>query len=244
MSDHECRAGRGCRGWARREEPDHEGEVVWGPAFTAEPATLCSRCREHVARCAFQAEDLWTGLHAILGHLGHGRRGRRSPGPKSPLPINVHTDALLVELEDRTDRAAEVIREAIWADKPRAGDRQARVARDAKLVADNVDRLVAAPRQATSKWCPSGETWDVVEVDGVDLALDIVDVIGRARARVGVTRRRDRMPVPCPRCEHSTLGRTAGSDVVDCTTCHTVWSEQEYRFLTRVLAEDYRELAP
>lgn len=82
----------------------------------------------------------------------------------------------------------------------------------------------------------------MVEVDGVDLALDLVVVVGRARARVGITRRRDRMPVPCPRCEHDTLGRWVGGDVVDCLHCHAIWSEPEYRRLTLVLAEDYRGL--
>lgn len=241
MSDHECRAGRWCRGRSRRE--DETGRLVWVPAETAERSTLCSACREQVARSAFEAEDLWTGLHALLGHLGSGGRGRRSPGPKSPLPINVHTDALMVELEDRLDRAAEVLRERMRATAAPAGDRQARVRRDARFVMANVDELVAVPLFAASKWHEGGQSWGEVDVDGVDLALDLVVVVGKARSRVGITRRRDRMPVPCPQCEHDTLGRWVGGDVVDCLNCHAVWSEDEYRRLTLVLAEDYRGLA-
>ena len=71
---------------------------MWVPAETVERSSLCELCREQVARAAFEAEDLWTGLQALLGHLGSGRGGRRSPGPKSPVPINVHTDALMVHL--------------------------------------------------------------------------------------------------------------------------------------------------
>ncbi|MDV6299967.1 hypothetical protein R3P82_12690 [Dietzia maris] len=240
MTDHQCRAGRRCRGRSRRE--DASGSLVWVPAETVERSSLCELCREQVARAAFEAEDLWTGLHALLGHLGSGRSGRRSPGPKSPVPINVHTDALMVELEDRLDRASEVVRERMAATAAPAGDRQARVARDARFVMANVAELVAVPRFDATRWADSGETWGECEMDGVDLALDLLDVVSRARSRVGITRRRDRMPVPCPQCEHDTLGRWVGGEVVDCLTCHAVWSEEEYRRLTMVLAEDYRGL--
>ncbi|MFN3600521.1 MAG: hypothetical protein ACK4UY_03925 [Dietzia sp.] len=240
MTDHECRAGRWCRGRSRRE--DAEGRLVWAPAETVERSTLCTPCREHVARAAFEAEDVWTGLHALIGHLGSGRSGRRSPGPKSPVPINVHTDALMVELEDRLDRAAEVVRERMAVTASPAGDRQARVARDARFVMANVVELVAVPRFDATRWAESGEWWGEVEMDGVDLALDLVTVVDKARSRVGITRRRDRMPVPCPQCEHDTLGRWVGGEVVDCTNCHATWSEDEYRRLTLVLAENYRGL--
>lgn len=107
-----------------------------------------------------------------------------------------------------------------------------------ELVEANLDALLMAPPTEHMAWSRDGTEFDHVVFDGPQLALQLVDLHRRARVLAGVARGRDRMPVPCPRCESAELGRWHGEDTVNCLACGSIWTESDYRRLTLVLADD------
>lgn len=226
--DHLCRAEHQCRGRRRDIEAGD-----WLPALTLTPNTLCHSCVLWVEGAVAQLGTEHDALQALfLDPSARPGGGVKAASPAPAVPINVYTDALAQDIRETVHRCAELICEAIRRDTPE----QKYFGSHYSIVANNVDVLLAIPSHETTEWNRAGDDWIYVVHDGPTLALKLVDLHRRARATIGQERGRDRMPLPCPRCEEHQLGRWHGSVTVDCLACGSRWAESDYKHMTLVLA--------
>lgn len=226
--DHLCRAEHQCRGRRRDVE---SGD--WLPALTLTPNTLCHSCVLWVEGAVAQLGTEHDALQALfLDPSARPGGGVKAASPAPAVPINVYTDALAQDIRETVHRCAELICEAIRRDTPE----QKYFGSHYSIVANNVDVLLAIPSHETTEWNRAGDDWIYVVHDGPTLALKLVDLHRRASATIGQERGRDRMPLPCPRCEEHQLGRWHGSVTVDCLACGSRWAESDYKQMTLVLA--------
>lgn len=104
------------------------------------------------------------------------------------------------------------------------------------------------PHPGTSEAVRVRAAWDYLEcrVDrlaassfGGDAAVDIKDLHGQVRSRMGLTKPRQLLPTPCPSCELRTLFRSVdvGADSIDCGNCGHTIREEHYPFYTRVVLD-------
>jgi hypothetical protein len=126
--------------------------------------------------------------------------------------------------------------------------RQFRIRQKAKTPSnDDIDDAMEQLRQAFAQaatcddcngWDPRlGQARELIDITGVDIALDIIELHNRARAELGKTRLRHRYAMPCPRCA-GRVGRDDGTTVVDCDSCKASWTEREYKFLAGLIADE------
>lgn len=236
---HLCRAGASCSSRSRNTET---GE--WIPRTTVMPNTICPRCIHAIEAAA--RHQLWSdylALHRLfLTPTRHAGSEIRSGEPTSQVPVNVVSDALMNEIADAVYRCASAIAEQLGVTLRETGQ----LAYWLETVEDNVETLIAAPATDVPMWNRAGDDFAPVRMDGVQLALALVDLHRRAVAMVGVERPRERMPVPCPKCESHQLGRIVTTSMVviadvDCRACGSVWTDAEYRALTQIGATILRE---
>lgn len=236
MTTHACRAGTGCAD--RRRDTDG----AFAPAPTEIPNTLCSHCHRRVT---LAAGDLWSDYLALDRMVADPTlRPRTTSGvhstPTPPIPIDIHADALAREIATEVHRAAEAISDRLHCNPPGSNSIGACI----DLVEANVDVLLAVPAITNVDSYLGGETWTINTIDGPTLALRLVDLHRRARLTLAIDQGRDRLPLPCPICEDSTIGRWHGSTDVDCRACGSIWTATEYRQMTDILAVDYAEFDP
>lgn len=105
-----------------------------------------------------------------------------------------------------------------------------------------------APHPGVSEHRRVRAAWDYLEcrIDrlaatdfGHDAAVDICDLHGQTRARLGLTRPRQILPTPCPACELRTLFRTIDikHDSIECGACGHTIREEHYPFYTRMVLD-------
>lgn len=86
-------------------------------------------------------------------------------------------------------------------------------------------------------WWSHGQQRELVDISGLDIALQLVDLHNQARAELGFTRLRHKYELPCPNCG-SDVGRDDGTTIVDCKTCESSWTEREYKFLVGLVLHE------
>lgn len=237
--DHVCRAGKRCT--ARTRTEDGKG---WTPAATINPNSLCNSCIRWVES---ETAALWAdylALHRIVGERPNAQHeGGKRPDPTSQIPLNVHVDALMRDIVDTVERAAEQIADILHIDNPEHPNPTALLAAGLAIVEPNITILSRVGKFDAQQWNDAGDKVEALNTDGPTLCLKLAELHHHAQNQLGETRGRDRMPVPCPRCEHSALGRWHGADNVDCLHCGSSWTESDYKRMTLILADDYQELA-
>ncbi|WP_009473854.1 hypothetical protein [Rhodococcus sp. JVH1] len=239
-TDHICRAGDNCQGRQR----DSEDRKVWIPAATTVANTLCDSCINSVEQAVSTLWGHYMRLHHILGEMGTVQHSAgKHPSPSPTVPINVHYDALMVEIVRTVDRCAEQVADVLHMSNPEHERPTALLAAGLAIIEPNIRVLAQVGRFDALEWKKGGEEYDTVELDGPILCMKLLDLRRRARACVGELQGRDRMPVPCPRCEYCELGRWHGSEVINCNSCGSTWTNDDYRHMTMILADDYKELA-
>lgn len=236
-SQHLCRAGSYCRDATYGPHPTSDG---WQAAAATAPNTLCDRCTSAVAAAVAGLWQDYLGLDQLVTEPTTGAASEiRSPSPTPALPIDIHTDALKVELETVVGHAAAAITSHA---PPRA------FVTAITLVENNLDTLLRAPRHPVVMWNRAGDRRERFIVDGIDIALKLGSLHRRARMILGVDRGKDRMPVPCPRCEARRLVRFHGAAGVTCESCNACWTDYGYQQLTtigaRVFGADTCERTP
>lgn len=236
MTDHTCRSGSHCSDRARNTK----GILV--PAITLHPNTLCPEC---IHRVPLAVAELWSDYLALNRavidptHLAGTGAGVHST-PTPPVPVDVHAAALMSEIAEEAHRCAECIADRLHMSAPPATS----VGRCLDLIEVNVDVLLGVPPHAAMTWNRAGDDRIVVELDGPALAVRLVELHRRARLAVAADVGRERMPLPCPLCEHSTVGRWHGSVEIDCRSCGRVWTPEEYRQMTQILHAAHAQPAP
>lgn len=167
VSAHRCLADRACRN-AEIRDGAREGAV------TTEPDTLCPPCLTYFTKAVGQLPKDWSALRAALGERAPaaGQLIRSTPTPA--MPISARKEALMADIVDVADHAADIVSEALHTDrssglrKPPADAEPGSVAWNAaedsraepaktlaaaiRLVEPNVHLLAAAPAQVTLGW--------------------------------------------------------------------------------------------
>lgn len=74
---------------------------------------------------------------------------------------------------------------------------------------------------------------------GRDMAIEMQDLHGLIRSRLGLTKPRQLLPTPCPSCELRTLFRSIDryNDSIECGSCGHVIREEHYPFYTRMVLD-------
>jgi hypothetical protein len=78
--------------------------------------------------------------------------------------------------------------------------------------------------------------WDYEAQDGVDGAVQMIDLYHRARRTLGVTRAVDQYQLPCPRCQGQLTRLSGPSDLIECGSCDFKKTIEEYEQLCLLLA--------
>jgi hypothetical protein len=110
--------------------------------------------------------------------------------------------------------------------------------RAVRLLTRALDTFLALPER-TYRYALDAEP---VTRDGIGGALELTRMHDLVRFAAGKTKLIHELPTPCPRCEHMSLARHNGTDHVVCENCGVRWPEDQYKRLTLVLAEDYRDI--
>lgn len=206
-----------------------------------------------------------------------GTKVARTPGPEIPInPYREMLLERIVDLADRAADIVEAELQmtgknrhrsqpavagrgyaAVRQDNP---DPQTLVARSTAVLLPMLDVLVESGREWHMVWGPipdapaewdrysHGQPRDIVELDGVDLAMQIVDLSRAVYDEMGLARLRHHEPMACPavshtgkRCGAYTVGRNDGTAEYDCTTCGAVWTQREYDWLIGSVLDEVRE---
>lgn len=102
----------------------------------------------------------------------------------------------------------------------------------------HVDALLDAPEHAfrVADDCDQFDVYEqrhtrrgrYVVMAGTDAAGWLIDLGGRVRSRLGLTRLTHRLSYPCPACDVASLERADGSDVVQCQACTKSWTLDDF----------------
>ncbi len=139
-------------------------------------------------------------------------------------------------------------------------DGRTTVTRATEFLLTSLDVLVEVENEWHLVWGPipdSDEEWDrydhgqprdLVEMDGIDIALQIVDLSRAVYDEMGLARLRHHEPMPCPAVDHTgkscgnyTVGRNDGKAEFNCTTCGAIWTEREYGWLVGRVLDEIKE---
>ncbi|MFJ4653884.1 hypothetical protein ACIP5Y_21685 [Nocardia sp. NPDC088792] len=105
-----------------------------------------------------------------------------------------------------------------------------------------------APHPGTGELVRVRAAWNFLECripdlamypGGEDAAIEMIDLHGKIRSRLGLNRARQILPTPCPSCELRTLFRSvdAHTDSIECGACGHVIREDHYPFYTRLVLD-------
>lgn len=236
---HECLAGQRCK----------DTRVVDGkqrPAQTEKPDTLCRRCTRSVQSAIEGLPRDYVALHVSLGEAS------RSPGPRVrssrdvALPIDKHKFALMTAISENLDRAAEMVSDALRCDPP-SGTQAQRIEKSARMVATNVEKLLAAGHEDVWAWtpcpdeCDQGEHLQLVIRSGLEFGLELRKLHQRTRAAVGAFDRTLRIAVPCGSCAAPFIFQNLDTRVVSCKQCGDDWTEELLQFAGRLSDQKKQE---
>lgn len=258
---HRCASGASCVNPDLRETDPETGKAIRrGAVIVADDGPLCDGCYARLQTAVkFMPKD-WLRLKASLGERFGADSDRvhqtRSPG----IPLNTAVEALMCRIVEVTDLAASMVESEMRITKRPASEYRSRqlatVDGAVKRLDGTLDVLLDAPAQPMNVWgrIPSGdEGWDdkigqpreLVEMDGLDVAAEIVRVNREVGRLLGKSRLRHHYSMPCPAldkkgryCGAFTVGRDDGEARVNCTTCGASWNDAEYDFLSGLVLDE------
>lgn len=234
-----CRMGDNCRGYVEGQPADDVGRG------------LCWPCERHGQHAIGLLADDWRHLAAEVGkdasRQGLGGMPTASR-PEAPVPLRLDIDAFARQIAWTVETWEVAVRERVGladvADRRvavsttgatvRAAARpELAVSRGVGVLVAHYSVLLALPPTAYLAY-PVDESAPVpAELDGPGAVVELVDLHYRALAVLGMTRRRESRPLPCPPqpagCGMAgMLGHEKGSGVVDCGNCGWWCSLDEY----------------
>jgi hypothetical protein len=242
-----CARGPRCAG------RDYRGNPKRGPRSFCH--TDHTRIRDAIAELPQNYATLWLMLPASdqPGETEHVSGSR-----DAPVPVDLDIDFFLREIVLVTRTWEEQVRAAAHLSAtPEDRRRDAFALTTAsQALTRHLDTLLALPviddmpryvppgkiREAYANdavvWTDeAGDTWTYKRMDGTAAGLEFLDLHGRIRAKLGLTRQRRRIKeVPCDQCTARTLvqyeARTGGWEpVVRCTNCPNAYIGSRYELL-------------
>lgn len=191
---------------------------------------LCDTCERHLHRALIEMPRDYIDLETALAGRNDGLRQLVGGTPEPPIPISLAIATAQTDILHEAHCWAESVADirGIWWDTQAARDARPGpvIARASRLLANSLSVLLALRGVLHTQWT-YGE-WHVVERDGTDGALVLLDLHHRARALAGHTRLISRLPTPCPNCQRAALHHEDGSDTVTCGACARRCSLDDY----------------
>lgn len=202
-------------------------------------AGLCLADERHVARAIEALPRDYVGLHLAIGKASTGTTEFVASSRELPVPLRLDVEALQAEIVAEAVRWAEPVAEAVghaWDTQHARDSRPGPLLTQAcALLAGRLSVLLALRGVPQLVWDVDHHR-TVLERDGVDGALRLLDLHHRAGRVLAVDRKVYRLPEPCPRCSVSALEHVDGADEVHCAACAAGFTWDRYRALTDPLA--------
>jgi hypothetical protein len=254
---HRCVAGGGCS-----SKSVEDGKQV--AAATAKPSALCEGCVRSLERVVGELPEMWVALELALGDKHSGTDEHVSGTKNPPIPISVATAAVMDSLVEWVSAGAARVAELLNTADPSPGSRTTAehgraVVDGCRLLRTNLYKLLDSEADAVSVWLSPketgrpGETWTdslgtrrgvkLVDMTGVEMALEIQRQHKLARMILGHTQPRLRQTLACPLCAAVTCYRTVRTirgkvfDDVECETCSKQWTYDGFQRMCGVALE-------
>lgn len=193
------------------------------------PNDFCPRCLDRTEERIAGLPAQHLRLHAIIGdHHAGVDAGIRRPKPGATIPLNVHVDTLMGDIEQTASLAAELLADGSGQPDPSGLYEQC------VLVAPNVARLVAFGPIDVMYWI-GGTELAVDTITGVDVLARLDGLAALAHFTLGQTLARIHRHLPCTRCQAYGVGRWAGSNEFDCAACGSRFNEEDLRRQDQIL---------
>ncbi|QWF78732.1 hypothetical protein HUW46_02130 [Amycolatopsis sp. CA-230715] len=237
---HHCRRGPRCADCVL--DPDYPTIKRGAPINAAEG--LCAACTRHLHQAIVDMPRDYLDLETALTGIRDGLRQVVAGTPDPPVPISLTIEAAQAELLHEAQCWAESVAEVLGIDWDTQNAQRSRpgivLDRAQRLLTSGLSAFLALRNVIHTGWT-NGE-WTILDRDGLDGALVLIDLHHRIRALTGQRRLVNHLPVPCPRCERLALGREDGDDTITCAACNRAYTWEEYEKLCTLLA-DRREIA-
>lgn len=203
---------------------------------TNAPNTFCDSCLVRTVAHVEAIPGQFASLHAMIGerHVGIDA-GIRRPKPGSTVPLNLHIDTLMGEIVATTTMAAEILADVMAMNNPEHYPAHKQVTACAAIIAPNLPRLLVLTGIEVMFWTKSGLGHGITMTTGNRIVAELDKLASRAHFTLGLTRARAERDFACTRCRAKTVGRWAGSDDFDCTTCGSRFPEDDLRRQDKIL---------
>lgn len=236
--DAECDVEGGC---GSVQDPTAPPKFEGGAIIT--PTGLCEACAMRVLRSLEEFPLDYTELSLLLASGESGITSDVIMGSKElQVPIRVSIEALQASMVNELQVWALPTARKLgiaWSASVGLDCRPGWILdRAVRLLTRALDTFLALPERSY-RYALDAEP---VTRDGIGGALELMRMHDLVRFAAGKTKLIHQLPTPCPRCEHMTLARHNGTDHVVCENCGVRWPEDQYKRLTLVLAEDYRDI--
>lgn len=230
------------------------------PAVLEGTQKLCGSCWGALRNAVRSLPDDYDQLCKLIGEQTTSLLAPRVAGtPEPPIPINTRVEATCALIVETAERAADLVSEPLNVERParRRGHPlpKARALSAAVALIDaHLDRLLNSPAGDHTVW--RGGRMAVVELSGIDVALDLIYLHRQAWRELGLTNPVVRQELPCPHCQHKELvlevrdlrGQRSSSrpgdltpEVVSCRHCGDEYTETEYRWFQKYVITQAQE---
>jgi hypothetical protein len=224
---------------------DYQGNPAYGPR------AFCDTDRGNIAAVISRTPETYIRLRMLLPPA-HSHEERVSGSAEAPVPLNLDVEALMREIMHVACSWEDQVRGVASLAVPPDGARRDAVALTAACATlhAHVDTLLSLPGEPKTRYVPpdraaagpvfcdsAGDAWEHVTLDGTDAGLEFLALDGRARAMLGLTRRRRRITeVRCDQCAQKTLvqyeAQAGGWEpLVRCTACPNTYTGTQYELL-------------
>lgn len=187
------------------------------------PGQFCPDCLDRAAQRIHQIPEYYCRLAEARRERSHTLTDICRVKPSSVVLLNVHIDTLMGEITHTVQLAAEIIADQLGCDDPDS------FTAATELIAGQLPLLCDQRELDVVLWVPTGTARYVATVGGTDIVYALDQLVPRAYRALGLSLARIRRDMPCTRCGSKTVGRWAGSDQFDCTTCGSRFNENDLR---------------
>ena len=229
-------------------ERDYQGHPQLGPR------SFCDTDHRRIGEAITRLPETYAELRLLLPVTGQ-QEERVTGSREAPIPVNLDVDAFMRQVVHVACSWEDQVRAAVrLADLPDGRRRDGvALAQACRTLAAHLTPLLALPAETKTRYVPpskrddlppgswwadtAGDTWTHTDMDGTAAGLEFLQLHGRARGILGLTRQRRRITeVPCDGCRGKTLVQSeakAGGwePLVRCTACPMSYGGANYDLL-------------
>ena len=207
---------------------------------------LCDGCTHGLRRALRSLMSDWTRLCDAVGDHIVTEIEHVSGTPVPAVPLNTPVLALRATLSELCEAALCMVAPGLGIDVRERHKARGWPVRDhppvlqaVKVLPHHVKELLAAQPQPICVWDKAGTSWRIEDLDGVDIALQLMSTHHGVDCLLGEENPRQRLAMPCPRCGAPMLGIDNGASAIDCRSCGGSWPQSEYDWLAGFIISEH-----